>query len=159
MTGDFILRYIMTVEQKNDLINLLETLIGDIFKNNTKPSPNSSFEKKALEIIYFEIEKRKIENNPTEIEAFLQKVLEETKAMPELKLSIAVPPSENLIEKLKEWAEVNKLINLVFDIEIKPELIAGAIIISQKGKYIKYSLSDMLDDYFESKKPELINLL
>ena len=159
MKGDFILRYIMTVEQKNDLINLLEILIEDIFKNDTRPIPNSSFEKKALEIIYFELDKMKIQNDPKATEDFLKKVLEETKEMPELKLSIAVPPSENLIEKLKEWAEANKLINLVFDIDIKPELIAGAVIISQKGKYIKYSLSDMLDDYFEAKKPELINLL
>jgi len=159
MTGDFILRYIMTVEQKYDLVNLIEVLLEDIFKNNTKPTPNSSFEKKALEIIYFEIEKRKIENNPKEIESFLRQVLEDTKLMQELKLSIAVAPTEELIQKLKTWSEANSLSNLVFDIDIKPELIAGAIIISQKGKYIKYSLSDMLDDYFISNKSELINLL
>ncbi len=159
MTGEFILRYIMTVEQKYDLVNLLEILIEDIFKNNTKPTPNSSFEKKALEIIYFEIEKRKIGDNPKEMESFLRQVLEETKSMQELKLSIAVAPTEELIEKLKTWTEANKLTNLVFDIDIRPELIAGAIIISQKGKYIKYSLSDMIDDYFVSKKSEFINLL
>jgi F0F1-type ATP synthase delta subunit len=159
MDSDFILRYIMTSEQKYNLINLIEVLLEDIFKNNAKPSPNSSFEKKALEIIYFELEKRKIENNPKEMEVFLQKLLGDTKAMPELKLTISIAPTEDLIGKLKDWAETNGYKNLTFDISVDPQLIAGAIIISNKGKYIKYSLSDMLDEYFASNKLELMNLL
>lgn len=159
MSGDFILRYIMTVEQKNDLVNLLENLIENIFKKDPTTNPNSSFEKKALEIIYFEIERRKIQNDPEKIEDFLKKVLDEAKAMSVLKLTIAIPPSESLIEKLKDWAEANKFINMVFDIEVKPDLIAGAIIVTKEGKYIKYSLSEMLDYYFMSKKLELSALL
>jgi hypothetical protein len=64
-----------------------------------------------------------------------------------------------LIEKLKDWAETYKIVNLVFDIEVKPEIIAGAIIISREGKYVKYSLSEMLDDYFIRNKQELSALL
>lgn len=159
MSGDFLLQYIMTTEQKNDLINLLEQLLEDIFKRDTRPTPKSPFEKKTLELIYLEIENKKIGNDSMEMEKFLKSLLEETRALPELKLTIAVYPTEELIEKLKDWAKSYKITNMVFDIDVNPEIIAGAIIISTEGKYVKYSLSEMLDNYFISKKQELTQLL
>lgn len=159
MTGDFILRYIMTTGQKNNLINLLEVLLEDIFKNDTRPTPTSSFEKKVLEMIYFEIEKQRIGNNSELMEKFLNEVLEETKAMPELKMTIAVSPTEELIEKLKDWTQANGLSNVTFDIEVDPQIIAGAVIITPDGRYIRYALSEMLDRYFLDKKQEISQLL
>ncbi len=159
MDGDFLLNYIMSSQQKNDLINLVEQLLEDIFKKATRPTPTTSFEKKALEMIYFEIEKRQIGTNAVEMEKFLHQILTSTKALPELKLSIAVSPTEEILERLKDWAKNNNMGNIVFDIDVKPEIIAGAVIITGEGKYIKYSLSDMLDNYFIAKRQELANLL
>lgn len=159
MTGDFILNYIMTTEQKGELIDILEQLLEDIFKKDTRPTPKSSFGKKSLEMIYFEIEKKQIGGNTIGMEKFLQEMLTQTKSLPELKLTIAVSPTEELLERLKDWAISRGMGNLVFDIEVKPEIIAGAVIISNEGKYIKYSLSDMLDNYFAVNKPELASLL
>lgn len=159
MQSDFLLSYIMTSQQKNDLVSLLEEYTEDIFKRAARPTPKSLFEKKALEIIYFEIERLKIGEDPMQTESFLKKLLEETKAMPELKITIAISPTEELLVKLKEWAQKYYSNNLVFDIDINPEIIAGAIIISEEGKYIKYSLSDMLDYYFTARKQELVSLL
>lgn len=159
MTGDFLLNYIMTSEQKSELIDIVEQLLEDIFKKDSRPTPKSSFGKKALEMIYFEIEKKQIGGNTIEMEKFLQALIEETKALPELKLTIAVSPTEELLERLKDWAIGKGHGNLIFDIDVKPDIIAGAIIISKEGKYTKYSLSDMLDNYFTVRKQELVNLL
>lgn len=159
MESDFLLSYIMTTQQKNDLINLLEEYAEDIFKKAARPTPKSLFEKKALEIIYFEIEKLNIGGNALQTENFLKKLIEDTKAMPELKITIAISPTEELLVKLKDWAQKYYSNSMVFDIDIDPEIIAGAIIISEEGKYIKYSLSDMLDYYFAANKQELANLL
>lgn len=149
----------MTTGQKNNLINLLEVLLEDIFKKDTRPTPNSSFEKKVLEMIYFEIEKKGIGNNPIEMEEFLIKVLEETKSMPDVKITIAVSPTEELIEKLKNWAQANDISNVTFDIDVNPEIIAGAVITTPDGKYIKYALSDMIDAYFTDNRQQLSALL
>jgi helix-turn-helix protein len=49
--------------------------------------------------------------------------------------------------------------NAVFNIEVKSEIIAGAIVMSQKGEYGNYSLSSQLDKFFTEKKQEVLSLL
>jgi len=159
MDLNFILKHVRTVDERTELIELIEELLENNFKRDQSPIPNTAFSKNASDAIRREINIRGIENNRSEIEKFLESILTEVKQLPEIRISIAIQPTETLINSLKSWAEKNDLNNVVFAIEVKSEIIAGAIVMSHKGEYGNYSLSSQLDKFFIEKKQEVLSLL
>ena len=159
MDLSFILKHVRTLDERSELIELIEELLENNFRRDQSPIPNTAFSKNATDAIHREVNNRKIANNREEIEKFLQSILTEVKKLPEIRISIAIQPTETLINNLKAWAEKNGLNNPVFNIEVKSEIIAGAIVMSNEGEYRNYSLSTQLDKFFIEKKQEILSLL
>ena len=111
------------------------------------------------EVIYSEINEQGISNDQEEIQKYLEGLHKEVKELPEIRIAIAIPPSERLMTKLKDWSEQNDIQNAVFDIEVKRDIVAGAIVMSPEGEYSNYSLSNQLDEYFKNKKDAVLSLL
>ena len=155
----FISKLTRTTEEKNELIELLEELIENNFRKTQEPLPNTPFSKNATDTIYAEINRLGISNDREKIEGYYEKMLNEIKSLSEIRISIAIPPTEKLKNNLKTWAQENGLPNVIFNIEIKSEIIAGAVIMSTDGEYRNYSLSNQLDKYFIEKKQEILTLL
>jgi F0F1-type ATP synthase delta subunit len=159
MDLSFLLKHVRTIDERTELIELVEELLENNFRRDQSPIPNTAFSKNASDAINREINIRGITNNRSEMEKFLESILSEVKKLPEIRISIAIQPTETLINNLKVWAEKNGLNNAVFVIEVKSEIIAGAIVMSHKGEYGNYSLSSQLDKFFTDKKQEVISLL
>ena len=155
----FILKHVRTTEERSELVNLLEELIENNFKRDPKPISGSPFSKNATDAIYSEISKLGIANNREEIEKFLETILSEAKSLPEIRISIAIPPSENLINNLRKWSYDNNLNNVIFNIDVKSEIVAGAIIMSPEGEYADFSLSNQINKFFKEKRQEVLSLL
>jgi len=154
-----VLNHIRTTEEKNELIELIEELLENNFRRDQKPLPNTPFSKNATDAIHAQINELGASNNREEIEKYLEALLSEVKKLPEMRISIAISPTENLKNNLKNWATENGLGNLTFNIEVRSEIIAGAVIMSHEGEYGNYSLSSQLENYFTNKKQEVLALL
>lgn len=159
MNIEFVTKHIKTTEERSDLVNLIEELIENNFKNDPNPISVTPFTQKVAEVIYDEINKVGISNDQEEIEKFLEKLLKEVKEIPEIRIGIAIPPTQKLMTKLKEWTDKNGIQNAVFNIEVKPDIVAGAIVMSPEGEYSNYSLSNQLDEYFRNNKQTVMSLL
>jgi F0F1-type ATP synthase delta subunit len=156
---DFIYKHIRTTEERNELVELIEEMLENNFRRDQEPLPKTPFSSTVANEIYEHIRLHGIENNRENIEKLLEKMLGEVKKLPEIRLTIAIPPSENLKNNLKTWADENGLRNVVFNIEVKTDITAGTIIMSHLGEYGNYSLSSQLDKYFNQKKQEILALL
>lgn len=156
---DFILKQVRTTEERNELIELLEELIENNFRRDQEPIPNTSFSKNATDSIYAEINRLGFSNDREKIGEFYEKILAQVRNLAEIRISIAISPTETLKNNLKAWAEQNELKNVIFNIEVKSEVLAGAIIMSNEGEYANYSLSTQIDKYFTDKKQEILTLL
>lgn len=159
MNGDFILKYIRTSEEKNELINLLEELLENTFKRDFEVKTDSKFISKAMKMIYAQIDTLNISNDREKTEEFLEIILESTRKLPEIRLALAINPTEELIDRLKNWAAENNLGNAIFHFELRPDIVAGALIMSEHGQYANYSLSSQIDKFFVTKKQELLSLI
>ena len=156
---NFIFKHIRTADERNELIELIEELIENNFRRDQEPLPGSPFSKNATDAIYVQMNSLGISNSREDIEKFLEKILEGVKKLPELRISIAISPTENLKKNLKDWANNNDMSNVIFNIEVKSEIVAGAIIMSPEGEYGNYSLSSQLDKYFVEQRQEVLQLL
>lgn len=159
MELNYLTKHIKTTEDRGDLVNLIEELIENNFKNDPNPINVTPFTQKVAEVIYAEINRLGISNNQEDIQKYLENLHKEVKALPEIRISIAIPPTEKLMTKLKEWAEKNDIQNAVFDIEVKTDIVAGAIVMSPDGEYSNYALSNQLDEYFTNNKDNIMSLL
>lgn len=155
-----ILQNVRTSKDKYELINLLEEFEENIFKRDPRDySSHSPFVASMSKFLITEIKKKGLENDRKATEKFLEILLTAAKALPELKITIAVEPTEDLIVKIKEWTNKNISRETVIDITVKKEIVGGIIIVSPQGQYVNYSLSDQLDNIFTNKRQEISSLL
>lgn len=82
---------------------------------------------------------------------YLDGLIRELKGLEELKLILAIEPTENMIDTIYSWMISNSLGNVILNIEVDKRIIAGAQI-SFRGKYFDGSLSDLVDSVLTSKK-------
>jgi len=157
--NDQMLSNIRTTDEKNLMINLIEEILENIFKRDQKDYSRSPFSEKMKMIIFAEINDRKIKNDRKMMEKYLDELLLIVKKLPELKLTIAIDPSEDLITSVKNWTSKNLSQDVIIDFETKPEIIGGTIIVSPNGKYANYALSEQIDKFFTEKRQEINALL
>jgi F0F1-type ATP synthase delta subunit len=155
---DFIFKYVRTQNERDQLVDLIEEMIQNNFKRDADALPNSSFAKTTSDVIYKEMESLGILNDQEEIEKFLTSMLNELREIPEIRISIALEPTEKLIKIIQDWSETNGLPRTLFNIEVKPEIVGGAIIMSQDGEYANYSLLNQIDKVFAEKKTDILKL-
>ena len=156
MDNSSILKLIRTTEEKEESINLIESLLENNYKNRLTAEFESSspFLRNLWNYISSKI--AKFEGNRLEIEKYLNSVLVKIQDQKTLKITLAIKPSEKLVDTITNWAQKNLSEEIIFDIEVDPRIIGGAIIISNKGEFADFSLLKKIDNIFSSKKAEIL---
>lgn len=149
-----VLKLIRTAGEKEELISLAEKLIEETYKEKFEgvSEYSSNLSKKIWEVISLEISSIGISNNRRKIEKYLNSLLEKTRNINSLKLTIAISPTPELITALSNWVEINLSEKIIFDIKVDPEIIGGAIITSDSGEFADFSLLRKINQIFEAKK-------
>ncbi|MBI2621944.1 MAG: F0F1 ATP synthase subunit delta [Candidatus Levybacteria bacterium] len=152
-----ILNLINTSEEKEEFINFLEGLLENIYKEHFQPiaKDSSMLVKNFWDCLNLQIAQRKITNNKEEIEKFLNSLLQEIRKLSSVKLTIALSPTDELINAIGKWAQKNLSQKIIFDIEVDKKILGGAIIISDEGRFMDYSLRRKIDYVFSMKEPVL----
>lgn len=96
--------------------------------------------------------------NPEETKKILENLKESLKKLKVLKLYIAFEPSQQIMDRIYAWIKANLWQGIIIEIE-KQESILGGAIIEFEGFYKDLSLKKMLDETFQDKRAEILNLL
>lgn len=75
---------------------------------------------------------------------FFNKVQEKLSSLASVSLTIAFEPTEQTLKFLSEWFLVNTKKQVLFDIKVDRNLVAGALI-SSNGKYLDFSVRQKFD--------------
>jgi len=75
-----------------------------------------------------------------------------------LELTVAFDPKGQSIERIWQWTRRNVGEGIILKFTVDRSLGAGAIVVYQ-GKFRNYSLSRLLEDYFEASKNSLAQIL
>lgn len=138
---------IRTFDEQNSAIELLEEMLAENFKKNPNPkSANKSF---FLRNFYSYLIDRinSTSQDRESIKQLLEGILSEVKNLKNLKITLASPPDEIVIENLGKWLNSNQLENYIFNITLDNKILGGAVVIGQKGEYRDFSLNKSIDDY------------
>lgn len=74
---------------------------------------------------------------------YLDGLILELKSLEELKITLAIEPTENMVEAIYSWVINNSMGNVILNIEVDKRVIAGAQI-SYRGKYFDGSLAEVI---------------
>ena len=156
MDNSSILKLIRTTEEKEESISLIKSLLENNYKNRLTAEFESSSPFLGNLWNYISSKITKFEGNRLEIEKYLNSVLVKIQDQKTLKITLAIKPSEKLVDTITNWAQKNLSEEIIFDIEVDPRIIGGAIIISNKGEFADFSLLKKIDNIFSSKKAEIL---
>lgn len=91
-------------------------------------------------------------------EKILNEMIEQIKKMKIVRLTLAIQPSDDLLDRISQWVNENLGKNNLIEID-KDEQILGGAILSIDGKYKDFSLKKSLSDIFQTKKAELVSII
>jgi F0F1-type ATP synthase delta subunit len=74
-----------------------------------------------------------------EISKFFRKINETIKNLPLLELTIGIEPNENILKSISHWFVLNTKRQVLFEVNVDPDMIAGALIEFQ-GKRLNASI-------------------
>jgi F0F1-type ATP synthase delta subunit len=83
------------------------------------------------------------------IKDLLQKIIDAVKNLQTLKLTIAVNPSEKMIDEIHHWMDQNLPAGIILEIEVDKKIIGGAKI-SWGGKYGDFSAISKWENFWKS---------
>jgi len=151
-----ILKMVRSVEDQEEVKNTISSLLENLYKTgvNKTTQSKSEYEKKITEEILSDLNRKNIKE-ASDIENYLNSLLESLKNLPTVKITIAVSPNNHLLDMLKSWAEENLGKNTVFDIDTDSDILGGVILSTKKGLYKDFSLSKKLNDVFAEKRKEI----
>jgi F0F1-type ATP synthase delta subunit len=75
---------------------------------------------------------------------FIGKIQEKISSLPTVSLTLAFEPKEKTLKSLSDWFPLNINQQVLLDIKVDPEIIAGASI-SYKGKFLDFSVKPVFD--------------
>jgi len=76
----------------------------------------------------------------------LREIKTSIESLRELKLTIAIKPTEEMIEKIYNWATKNIDPKIILDICVDPKILSGAQV-SFEGKFGNYGLQPRWEEY------------
>lgn len=157
-----ILSLVTTKSQQTEALNLIEKLLSELYKNNDKnktQNQNIINASPLYQEILKTIQAQNISDNKTQVEKFLNSLMDAIKKLNLLKISIAIEPNQEMTNSLKIWLNKNKVTNTILDFEVNPGIIGGAIISGEKGTYADFSILKKINDVFLNQKQEILKLL
>lgn len=75
----------------------------------------------------------------SDLKAFMTTIVEQVSKFPVLSLTVAIEPKEATLRAISEWFILNTHKQVLFDITVDPQIIAGATL-NYNGKYKDYSI-------------------
>lgn len=158
---DMILKVLRTKSEQRELINLIDNLLANDLANDLAFNSTNSVSKSPIETALSStlgsfVNQSEKSKNKKEIETFLTSLRISVMKLEILKITLPFDPNEKTISKLKIWALENLPANTIYDINTDPDILGGAIIISNKGNYSDFTLSKKIDSLFLTKRDELL---
>jgi hypothetical protein len=83
-------------------------------------------------------------DSPTALQEFLNQVGSLVSSLPTTSLTLAFEPDEEVLHEFSKWFFLNTSHQVLFDIQVDPNLIAGAAV-SYNGKYKDLSVKPQFD--------------
>ena len=154
-----ILKLVRSCDEQGELENIIASLHKNLYITGIQrglDNYRTDFEKTAYEIIFSDINSKDIRDN-SDIEKYLDVLLDTVKNLNKIKITIAISPNNHLLDALASWTEKNMRQKYIFDIEVDPQILGGAIISSKKGVYKDFSLSRKINDIFTIHKKEIFS--
>jgi F0F1-type ATP synthase delta subunit len=131
-----------TKAQANDFSARLSAIVEKIYQTDFNLDKmlieEFGLQKKDKLIIFLRNNKVNTQSS-SELNSFFNKLIEDISKLPILSLSIAFNPKEETLRILSEWFLLNYKNQVLFEITINPDLVAGSAI-SFNGKYRDYSV-------------------
>ena len=83
------------------------------------------------------------------IKAFLTKMQEEVTSLPIMPITIAFEPKDQTLKTLSDWVQVNLKKQVLFEIKVDKNLVAGATI-TFKGKFKDFSIKEKFTEIIQN---------
>lgn len=98
------------------------------------------------------------EVSPSKIKELLNELSERLKKLKVLELTLAFEPTQEEIFNIYNWVKENLGDDVILDIKLDKSILGGAIIVFE-GLYKDYTVKKQLEEVFEKKREEIINLV
>lgn len=86
-------------------------------------------------------------NSNASLNKFFDTLRESVSSIPVASLTLAIEPNEDILKPVKEWFVLNLKKQVLLEIQIDPEIVAGAAI-NYKGKYHNSSIKPVFEEIF-----------
>lgn len=83
----------------------------------------------------------------SDLNNFFDKIRQSVSALPVATLTLAIEPTEDILKSAKEWFVLRLKKQVLLDVQINQEIIAGAVI-SYEGKYHNSSIKPVFQKVF-----------
>lgn len=134
--------FFKTKAQANDFTSRLAAISAKIYETNFNLEKllieHFGMQKTEKFLILLRENKVQLQAN-TSLKEFLTKLQETVSQFPVLTLTVAFEPTEQTLQSLSEWFIINFKKQILFEISVDPQLIAGAAI-TYKGNYLDFSI-------------------
>lgn len=136
---------IRTVNDKENFSDYLEALKENLFKQNSFAEIIKSGTSPYPALIKGALQKEGLENNKNNLKIMIEKIENELKLLKTINLMLSFEPNESIINAIYSWVTKNLGKKIVLNIEVKPEILGGAVI-SFNGLYSDFSLKRTLEN-------------
>lgn len=155
-----ILGDIKTVDRLDNFLAEIENVLLDLFKVKNKSIDqilDKTAGKSTADTLRKLIEKNKIDSSDyNSLDKLLNGIKQDLKKIRILKMSLAIDPTSETIDRLFDWVKENMGEGIILDID-KDESILGGAIISFNGRYKDFSLKRKLEEIFQTKKDDIMS--
>lgn len=149
---------IITEEDRNSCLQMLDDFVLNLYKSGPSAQDtiedNARFGQTVLQLLpkgYKDVPDK------SGLAKIVSELKEKIKALQTVKLIIAFPPTGKIINLLGSF-EASFPQKVVFDVDVKPDILGGAVFIIN-GRYHDYSLLSKLNDAFEEKREEIFSVI
>lgn len=156
-----ILRSTRTVEQAEQLVAEIDSLLASLFHEGKKEFERSltSIRVEVAKVLRDEfLSKDPKYQNKEMVREFLTQLKERVQSLVPLPVTLAFSPSEHAIAIIHDWIVKNLGDGYVLDIEVDENIIGG-ICLTLDGRYIDLSLKKKMEEVFGTKRQEITNTL
>jgi F0F1-type ATP synthase delta subunit len=159
-TNFYKLRILSLLKTKAESVALAETIesLSDVFGKIEE-----SYEQQITKVLDYQtlaLVKEDCQNlnlslsKQSDLETYINLVKQAVGNLKTLKLTLALSPSQELIDEIYSWINQNLSPDIIIDIKVEQSLIAGSLI-EFEGKYKDLSIRTKLETYF-SANPKLL---
>lgn len=156
-----IVRYVRTKEERDKLGEEIGELEGALFHSNSEAFEkvlSARLSEHVASAMRDILARPEFKNNSESLRIFFHDVKNVLDAFILLRLTLAVKPSEEMVDHLYEWVQKNLGIGVVLDIGYDGSILGGARIIFN-GRYKEMTLAQMITDILVKEKTTVMGMI